>query len=678
MSDKNLAPYVRIRELDANGNPLAGGKLYTYRSGTSTAKQTYSDGDGTANTNPVVLDSEGSADVWIDDDEPYRFRLETASGALRWQRDGVTNASGSVLRGVSNIAALKLISGSATATTIIDVSGYYAPLDGGGGRFWWDSASTAADDGGIVIKATAFATGRWKRIFDGNVNVRWFGAKGDGATNDSVALQAAISSAEDVFFPAGTYLATALTQATTFQRFYAGGHVNISKNANGALLTCSGSYVEFNGLQFVGTGFTGDNLVISGSHPRLINCASYGAAGRALKATGSHVQVIGTCGVYATTDATASGYDIEIGVSGTATLYHELYGVYTSQATGGFLLIDTGAHTITGGQFGKLTVQAGTTPLGSNGGKMIGPRILGAVSVGLSNSIFAGCQFSAQTITFEAGTSQHLLDSSNNTGSTTIVNNGNSNSVIVKSIGTGSPGGFVLQYGPDAYNCTIRYANDEMYLQDATLNFANNKAIKFADSGGTMLNGVTLSSSNNWQFGANSGAQYVNISAGSGGVYLAAGGSSIVQCTTTSFRANTDGAPYLGTAANRWNTVYATSGAINTSDEREKTGIRAISDAERKVATTLRGMVRTFQFRDAVALKGDSARIHVGVIAQEVADAFRSEGLDPMRYAIICYDEWDASDAVTDGDAVIAPSKEAGNRYGVRYEELLAFIIAAM
>ena len=133
MSDKNLAPYVRIRELDANGNPLAGGKLYTYRTGTSTAKQTYSDGDGTANANPVVLDSEGSADVWIDDDEPYRFRLETSTGALRWQRDGVTNASGSVLRGVSNIAALKLISGSATATTIIDVSGYYAPLDGGGG-----------------------------------------------------------------------------------------------------------------------------------------------------------------------------------------------------------------------------------------------------------------------------------------------------------------------------------------------------------------------------------------------------------------------------------------------------------------------------------------------------------------------------------------------------------------
>ena len=81
---------------------------------------------------------------------------------------------------------------------------------------------------------------------------------------------------------------------------------------------------------------------------------------------------------------------------------------------------------------------------------------------------------------------------------------------------------------------------------------------------------------------------------------------------------------------------------------------------------------------EEVAAKGDAARIHVGVIAQEVADAFRAEGLDPMRYAIICYDEWLDSDAVTEGDTVVTPARKAGNRYGVRYEELLAFIVSAM
>ena len=224
MSDKNLAPYVRIRELDANGDPLAGGKLYTYRSGTSTPKQTYSDGDGTANANPVVLDSEGSADVWIDDDEPYRFRLETSSGALRWQRDGITNASGAVLRGVTNIAALKLIGGSSTVATIADVSGYYASADGGGGRFWWDSASTATDDGGLVIKATAITTGRWKRLFDGDVNVRWFGAKGDNSTDDSAAFENAIATGYSVFVPEGTYITTgALFMTSGGQMMYGSG-----------------------------------------------------------------------------------------------------------------------------------------------------------------------------------------------------------------------------------------------------------------------------------------------------------------------------------------------------------------------------------------------------------------------------------------------------------------------
>lgn len=193
MSDKNLAPYVRIRELDANGNPLAGGKLYTYRTGTSTPKTTYSDASGTANANPIILDSEGSADVWIDSDEAYRFRLETSTGALRWQRDNITNSTWTTVRTVATIADLRLISGSSTDTSVVIVAGYYAVGDGGGGEFYWSAASTATDDGGTIIKATAVTTGRWLRVLSGSLSVKWFGAKGDGATNDSDAFHAAIT-----------------------------------------------------------------------------------------------------------------------------------------------------------------------------------------------------------------------------------------------------------------------------------------------------------------------------------------------------------------------------------------------------------------------------------------------------------------------------------------------------
>ena len=119
--------------------------------------------------------------------------------------------------------------------------------------------------------------------------------------------------------------------------------------------------------------------------------------------------------------------------------------------------------------------------------------------------------------------------------------------------------------------------------------------------------------------------------------------------------------------------MYAVTPSINTSDEREKQEIAILDDAEKRTAVALKGLIKKFKFRDAVAKKGDAARIHIGVIAQEVVAAFQSEGLDPMRYGVVCYDEWDAK-LDEDGGEV----RPAGNRYGVRYEELLAFIISAL
>ncbi len=129
----------------------------------------------------------------------------------------------------------------------------------------------------------------------------------------------------------------------------------------------------------------------------------------------------------------------------------------------------------------------------------------------------------------------------------------------------------------------------------------------------------------------------------------------------------------LGAASFRWTTVYATTGTINTSDEREKQDIADLDAAEQRVAVALKGLVKKFRFKDAVVAKGDAARIHVGVIAQEVVAAFTAEGLDATRYGLLCYDEWDA-ESDEDGNEI----RQAGNRYGVRYEELLSFIIAAI
>lgn len=208
----NLSPWPRVRFTDANGNPLSGGKLYTYRTGTSSPKASYSDSAGTPNANPVILDAEGYADVWLADDEPYRFRLENSAGVLQWQRDNMAGAAGANVRNVETIADLKLISGNSTSKTTVSVAGYYAAGDNGGGMFWWNDASTATDDGGMVIKATATAVGRWIRICDSSdVWVEWFGAQGGSASDQTSIINKAINYVNSVGggivrFGQGTFL----------------------------------------------------------------------------------------------------------------------------------------------------------------------------------------------------------------------------------------------------------------------------------------------------------------------------------------------------------------------------------------------------------------------------------------------------------------------------------------
>lgn len=108
---------------------------------------------------------------------------------------------------VKTIADLKTITG-----TNAEILGYYTAGDGGGGLFYWDSTSTETDNGGTIIQATGVTTGRWKRVFSGFINVKWFGVKGDfngtTGTDDTANIQNAINSLNnvDLFFPKGLYL----------------------------------------------------------------------------------------------------------------------------------------------------------------------------------------------------------------------------------------------------------------------------------------------------------------------------------------------------------------------------------------------------------------------------------------------------------------------------------------
>lgn len=514
------------------------------------------------------------------------------------------------------------------------------------------------------------------------VSVLDFGADPTGASDSSAAIQAAINSGLNLVIPAGTYKANNLTGSTNFQRFYAYGQATIVKNANGPLFSHSGMYIELNGITFNGDAttpvYTGDNIVLTGNSPRLINCGSQWAYGRALYATGSQVQVLGTCAAYFTADTSPTAYDIEIGVSGTATLYHELIGIYTSQSTGGVKLIDTGSHTLIGGQIGKLWIASGTAPAGVNGGMTSNMRILGNVLVELSNAVFTGNQFNTQTVTFAAGTSGHVLDATNSASGITLVNNGNGNSNLVRSVGTGSPAGIILSYGASGL-CQIRYDNDLVSFQNQNVALANNKSLRWFDSGGTLRTGMSLSSGDDWFVGNDSGTgNFTIVSSGSQGVYLGPSGTAAFIAESGAFRPTTDGTANLGASGNRFSTVYASTGTINTSDEREKDDIRALTEAEARVARKIRPLLKAYKWRSDIATKGDRAKTNFGVVAQDVMKAFEDEGLDALDYGVVVHDKWEAAEAIERDGQLLEPARAAGDRYGVRYDQLFAFILAVM
>jgi hypothetical protein len=79
----------KIQLFDSNGDPLAGGKVYTYSAGTDTPKDTYTNaGGGTANANPVVLDASGRADIWLSG--AYKIVVKDSTDATISTTDNVT------------------------------------------------------------------------------------------------------------------------------------------------------------------------------------------------------------------------------------------------------------------------------------------------------------------------------------------------------------------------------------------------------------------------------------------------------------------------------------------------------------------------------------------------------------------------------------------------------------
>jgi hypothetical protein len=86
----SLTPTPRQQFLDANGEPMVAGKIYTYAGGTTTPIATYtSQAADIANTNPIILDSRGMANIWLQPTISYKYVITNANDVLQYTVDNI-------------------------------------------------------------------------------------------------------------------------------------------------------------------------------------------------------------------------------------------------------------------------------------------------------------------------------------------------------------------------------------------------------------------------------------------------------------------------------------------------------------------------------------------------------------------------------------------------------------
>ena len=625
--------------------------------------------------------------------------------ALTGELAGTGAGKGSRLRGdaevpLADYAALRAFAGAQTRVYVTGVMGTVKPA-GIAGVFQVDASdTTSADNGGTVILG---ADGRrWKRDYSGAVNVLWFGAKADWngstGTDNLAAFNAAAAVGTNVTVPGpGAYFVSAATVAamwiiedgatiaglpdvngTTNDTSRLTGrvvHYEFDSDRTGIRVGSSNPWLERSRsatiriAEFVVQSATGQIGIIGATRTSdnlAPNFAAIGVCGYGINDNATNPEPAWASYMEARRSAGAgAAYGVEYDMINNGDVFDLDPYTPISTTTGQTVnvwLTNGGGDASWNGDESSAALALHANPKPFRRGIVIRA---GALDPTLSEAMTMN--FGARVAWYNAQGSlasyiwgrQIFMTSKSDTANQGIVFDSirtRSTTLQTQSLDT------VHRHTFTAHNGTSGYvAGFHQVLQRG--NFSDGNARFSYDMQVTNNDGTTT-------------------------------GVTINGLADKSFAPNPDNAISLGTGAFRWSTVFAGTGTISTSDARAKIDIEDLDEAETLVAKRLKKLVKKYRFRDAVAEKGDRARIHVGVIAQDVQAAFEAEGLDPFAYSVLCWDKWEAQEAVTrswpaeyddagnlvraTGSEVIEPAREAGDRYGIRYDELFAFIIGAL
>lgn len=553
----------------------------------------------------------------------YVFKIALPSGVHRFP--SLTGTGG---------AAAAVTDGLIDTGDAISTAGYAAAGDGGGFTGVVEAANNAAYPGGGRIKPL--------NMF---MTPQMFGALGDGATDDTTAFQAAAACVialgrRAVWVPGATYrvgnIGTLNNAGTrwigdsgwkSILEVITGTTGSIFYNPNAA--TGAAAYV---GIENLYIDLRSQN-VIAVDFDRVNN------------STARNVHVKG-----GTDFASATGIGFQFKASVKSGSYNNVFenstATYCNQGFNwgeGANLNQVAFCEAIGCNYGFRPYQAATGANGVDTPMIVGGRAEGC-DVGLIEGATAGCYLnlrfeSSVTADVEFSTySQYAKFVGGYTAASALVLK-NITLATSPSIDSSELGHYALEDStarpryisgrtvlaaagntPSAPSQTghSAYFQDWTYIRNAVAHEHQNAA------GDNRIIGATATASDVLQISG-----YNRKTAAYGVVEIGGGGS---------VRPIGDGATQLGTASRRWSEVFAVAGAINTSDARDKSLIddeaelAALAEAVSSVA------LHSFHWRDALAQKGDAARVHVGVLAQEIEAAIRAKGLDPARYALWCAD----------------------------------------
>jgi len=177
---------IQLRQFDPKGEYLEGGKVYAFELGTSTPLATYKDYAGeTYNTNPIILNDEGSAQIYLQP-KGYTFQIYSALDEHLYTENIPTIGGTGGIQSVANYEELRALDGKPDA---VIVRGRVSTFDGGEGLFILDPLSDLPDDDGVTI--INVGANRYKRQLAESISPKWFGLTYSSPSSQNEFLQSA-------------------------------------------------------------------------------------------------------------------------------------------------------------------------------------------------------------------------------------------------------------------------------------------------------------------------------------------------------------------------------------------------------------------------------------------------------------------------------------------------------